>query len=74
VIPEHPHDAGTPELHADRAHKEGARLLTDEAMDTLEPLGFTRVEIEEWAETYLTVEGSGDLETFLTWIKEREKP
>lgn len=70
--PEHPHDAGIPEEHADRSHMEGARILADQARSELSALGFTAQEIGEWSETYLAEEGSGDVDSFLAWIKQRE--
>ena len=71
--PEEPHEAGVPEKVADQSHEEGARILADEARDRLKERGFTDQQIREWAETYIADEGSGDVDSFITWIEEQER-
>lgn len=70
--PEHPHDAGVAEQVPELAQIEGGRLLANEAGASLRELGFTDTEIAEWALTYIATRGSGDLESFLAWIREVE--
>lgn len=72
LIPEHPHDAGIPEQVPDLAQIEGARLLANEAVPVLEPMGFARRQVREWAETYIAIEHSGDLDCFLEWVYQQE--
>ncbi len=71
--PEHPHEAGVEELVPELAQIEGGRLLAHEAAASLRELGFTDDEIREWALTYIATRGSGDLESFLAWIREMER-
>ena len=71
--PEHPHDAGVEEQTPELAQIEGARLLANEAAGTLRELGFTDLEVGEWALTYIAKRGSGDLDSFLDWIREVER-
>ncbi|MBV8981844.1 MAG: hypothetical protein JO086_13150 [Acidimicrobiia bacterium] len=73
LTPEEPHEAGVPERLADPSHEEGARILADEARDTLREQGFTDEQIREWAETYIAEEGSGDVDAFVAWIAARER-
>ena len=70
--PEHPHDAGVQETIPELAQIEGARLLANEAAVVLGEVGFTERELEEWALAYIEREGSGDLDAFVGWIRERE--
>lgn len=72
-IAEHPHDAGVPELHPAPAEIEGAYLLANEARAPLHECGFSDDEILEWARTYIAIEGSGDLESFVEWICDKER-
>jgi hypothetical protein len=70
--PEHPHDAGIPEEIPDDSHIEGAELLANETRSMLRTRGFTDDEIDEWALTYIAEVGSGDSESFLSWMEEKE--
>ena len=70
--PEEPHEAGVPEKVADQSHEEGARILADEARERLKERGFTDEQIREWAETYIAEEGSGDVDSFIAWIADKE--
>jgi hypothetical protein len=65
---EHPHDAGVPELHPEFAQIEGAHLLANAARVRLYECGFTDDEILEWALSYIALEGSGDVESFVRWL------
>jgi hypothetical protein len=71
--PEHPRDAGVPEQIPDVMQFEGAELLANEARAQLRNDGFTDREIDEWAQTYIVIEHSGDVESFLVWIRNQEK-
>lgn len=73
LIPEHPHDAGIKEQVPELGQIEGARLLANEARLDLLRVGFTESEILEWALTYISIEHSGDLDSFLVWIREMEQ-
>jgi hypothetical protein len=72
IEPETPAEVGVDREEPDRAHLEGAHVLADEASRRLEARGFTPNEVLEWAEQYLSHEGSGDVEAFLDWIDEQE--
>ena len=72
-IAEHPHDAGVPELHPSLAQLEGAHLLANEARARLRECGFSDDEILEWALSYIAMEGSGDLDSFVEWICAKER-
>jgi hypothetical protein len=71
--PEHPHEAGVEEAVPELAQIEGARLLANRAAEVLGPIGFSELELEEWALTYIEREGSGDLDSFIAWIRSREQ-
>ena len=70
--PEHPHDAGVPELDPPPLQYEGAELLANEARPLLHRKGFTDDEIDEWARSYIALEHSGDVPSFVTWIERLE--
>jgi hypothetical protein len=72
LIPAEPHEVGVAESEPDSAHEEAARVLADEAEDALAARGFSHDEIRHWAEAYFREQRSGDLETFLAWIDQRE--
>lgn len=74
LTPEHPKDAGLETHVPDFSHVEGAELLANESRDLLRGQGFTDAEIEEWAHTYIADEHTGDLDSFLAWIADRERP
>lgn len=71
--PEHPHEAGVAETVPELAQIEGARLLANAAAEVLGEAGFTELELEEWALAYIEREGSGDLESFIAWIRTKEQ-
>lgn len=52
---------------------EAARLLANDARGELHARGFDDWQIDRWADTYVAEEGSGDVETFLTWIARQER-
>jgi hypothetical protein len=70
--PEHPHQAGVEETEPDFDHFEGAELLANEARPRLRSAGFTDDEIDEWAHTYISTVGTGDVFSFIAWIREKE--
>lgn len=70
--PEHPHGAGLEEESPDRSHVEGAELLANQARGILSRFGFTSEQIDEWAETYIAENGSGDVGSFLSWVDEMQ--
>lgn len=72
LVPREPHEVGVTESEPDSAHMEAARVLADEAEDKLAARGFSDDEIRHWAEAYCREQRSGDLETFLAWIDQRE--
>lgn len=69
---EHPHDAGVKERFPSSTQYEGAELLANEARPLLRGFGFTDDETDEWARTYIALEHSGDVETFVDWIQHME--
>ncbi|MGD2061346.1 MAG: hypothetical protein PVF87_10805 [Acidimicrobiia bacterium] len=70
--PEHPEQAGIAEETPDQSHIEGAELLANESREALRGLGFTDDEIDEWALTYIAENRTGDVESFLAWVAEKE--
>jgi hypothetical protein len=70
--PEYPDEAGVEEELPDVMQVEGAELLANEARPQLRALGFTDEEIDEWALTYIAMEGSGDVDSFIDWITQEE--
>jgi hypothetical protein len=72
LVPREPHEVGVTESEPDSAHAEAARALSDEAHDKLAARGFNNDEIRHWAQAYCREQHSGDLDTFLTWIDQRE--
>lgn len=70
--PEHPHDAGIDETMPDFDHFEGAELLANEARSRLRHAGFTDDEVDEWAHTYISEVGTGDVFSFIAWIRDKE--
>lgn len=71
-VPKHPHESGVEEAVPELAQIEGAHLLANEARPFLKGCGFTDRQILKWADAYISREGSGDVETFVAWIHERE--
>ena len=71
-IPQRPEDFGLESEVPDIAQIEGARLLANEAREFLTGCGFSDTQIIHWAETYIARVGSGDVESFVAWIHERE--
>ena len=71
-IPQHPHEAGVVEEVPELAQIEGAHLLANEARPFLTGCGFTDTQILHWAESYIAKMGSGDGDSFVAWIHERE--
>ncbi len=71
-IPQHPEDSGVPSEVPELAQIEGAHLLANKAREFLTDCGFTDQQILHWADTFIARVGSGDVESFVTWIHERE--
>ena len=72
MVPQHPHEAGVVEEVPELAQIEGAHLLANEARPFLTGCGFTDTQILHWAESYIAKMGSGDVDSFVAWIHERE--
>ncbi len=70
--PEHPDQAGVKSRLPDASHLEGSELLANEARELLHSQGFTDKQIEEWAHTYIADERSGDVASFVEWIRVEE--
>ena len=71
-VPKRPRDSGVPAEVPELAQIEGAHLLANEARPFLKDCGFTDRQILEWADTYIARVGSGDVDSFIAWIHERE--
>lgn len=71
--PARPRDVGVEERVPEIVGIVGARALANEAHDVLGARGFTDEQLRLWAESYLTEEHTGDLETFLEWIALKER-
>ncbi|MFZ0626335.1 MAG: hypothetical protein WAN34_07555 [Acidimicrobiia bacterium] len=72
LTPEPPEEAGVDDKDPALMQVEGARVLANEARPQLEDAGFETGEVIDWATTYIAEEGSGDVESFITWIERRE--
>jgi len=73
LTPERPRDAGVPETVPDAVTAiEGARILANEARDRLRADGFTDAQIDEWAEAFISEQGSGEADDLVAWIAARE--
>ena len=46
--------------------------MANEARPFLKGCGFTDRQVLEWADTYIARMGSGDVDSFIEWIHERE--
>ena len=68
-----PESTGVATIHPDLAQLEGAHLLANHARPFLEECGFTDDQILHWALTYVASVGSGDVESFVTWIHTVER-
>jgi hypothetical protein len=71
-VPQHPHESGVVEEIPELAQIEGAHLLANAARPFLAGCGFSDRQILEWADTYISQVGSGDVQSFVAWIHERE--
>ena len=72
LTPVHPLEVGVLEQTPDIDHFEGAGVLANESRPKLREAGFTDEEIDEWARTYIALAKSGDVESFLSWVREKE--
>ncbi|MFN2590240.1 MAG: hypothetical protein ABR518_05680 [Actinomycetota bacterium] len=73
LVPVSPAVIGIAPAQPDTAHIEGAHLLADEARSRLTADGFTDDEIMQWADDFVSVERSGDVNEFLSWIEQQER-
>lgn len=71
--PESPSEAGVAAADADFSHTEGAHVLASEAREELTAAGFTEEQVLEWAETYVSEQGGGDLDAFIAWVRQRQQ-
>jgi hypothetical protein len=61
-----------PEETPDEARAESAQILANEARERLQSRGFSDTQIREWADGYVTEEGStADVEEFIDWVSTR---
>jgi hypothetical protein len=72
LTPEPPEEAGVENTDPALMQVEGARVLANAARPLLEDAGFETEQVIDWATTYIAEEGSGDVESFITWIEKRE--
>ena len=68
-----PEAIGVDTTHPELAQLEGAHLLANHARSFLEHCGFTDKQILHWALSFIAQEGSGDVESFVAWIHDRER-
>ncbi|CAN5708199.1 hypothetical protein BH20ACT23_BH20ACT23_07570 [soil metagenome] len=73
IEPERPKDAGVEEATPPTMQVEGAHVLADDARPLLEGKGFSDDQIRRWADTYIAEVGSGDVNSFVAWIDERQE-
>ena len=70
--PESPSDAGVEEEVPELMQIEGARMLGNDARQRLHADGFTDTQIDQWAETFIAENSSGDVDEFIAWIASQE--
>jgi hypothetical protein len=68
-----PEAVGVDTTHPDLAQLEGAHLLANHARRFLDECGFTDEQILHWALSYIKTQGSGDVESFVAWIRTVER-
>ncbi|HZK51072.1 MAG TPA: hypothetical protein VFD47_05880 [Actinomycetota bacterium] len=73
IEPERPKEAGVEEATPPTMQVEGARVLADDARPLLEGKGFSDDQIRRWADTYIAEVGSGDVNSFVAWIGDRQE-
>jgi hypothetical protein len=71
--PADPEQVGVEPETPDVMQVEAARLLANDARDQLRDRGFGDRQIDRWANTYVADHGSGDLDTFLSWVARQER-
>lgn len=71
-LPKRPVDCGSHDQTPDLAQLEGAHLLANEARKFLKGCGFSDDQVLEWALCYIAEEGSGDVDSFVSWIHDCE--
>lgn len=74
LTPERPRDAGVPEEVPEALSAiEGAHILANEARERLRGDGFTDDEVDQWAKTFITEVGTGDVDELIAWIGRQER-
>ena len=68
-----PEAVGVDPTHPSLAQLEGAHLLANHARPFLDECGFSDEQILHWALSYIAEQGSGDVESFVTWIHTMER-
>lgn len=71
--PADPEQVGVEPETPDTMQVEAARLLANDARAQLRERGFDDRQIDRWANTYVADHGSGDLDTFLSWVVRQER-
>lgn len=73
LTPTDPEDTGVEEKTPEQLTAiEASRTLADEARAALCDAGFADEQIDAWADTFIAEFGSGDVETFIEWIRRAE--
>jgi hypothetical protein len=70
--PERPEESGVEAEQPDLMQVEATRLLVNDAMPRLAAIGFDRRQALEWARAYIVDQGSGDVDSFVSWIERRQ--
>lgn len=71
--PEHPHEEGLPTREPPTDRQEAAHVLANDARPLLRDRGFDDEQIDDWARSYVEVEGEGTVGAFLAWVAEQER-
>ncbi len=73
LTPTDPEDAGVEEKTPEQLTAiEASRTLADASRSTLCDAGFDDDQIDAWADTFIAEFGSGDVDTFVNWIRRQE--
>ena len=73
LVPEEPEDSGVPTEVPELSDIESARILANDARSRLHDEGFEDSQIDDWADTFVSEVGSGDVEEFIEWIRVKER-
>lgn len=71
--PERPEEEGVPEETPRDTQTEGAHLLVNEAKQRLQTEDFSEDQLQRWADTYIAEGGTGGVDEFIIWIRERQE-